>query len=349
MRMFRDLTRAVCVAALFTVALVAQSDRGTITGTVSDPASAVVPGAKVTVKNTETGTVAETVTTPTGNYTLASLPAGAYELVVEAPGFKKSTQTGIQVQVAQTQRLDLALQVGSATESVTVSAEAPMMKTESAEQSINVIWRPHQQPADQLRRRRRQRREHPQLDGVRPAVSRRRRQCRKQPHQRRAGRQLQDHRRRPGSHQPESGDVDQHGQPGLRRTHRGVLAADQQLCPGVRPGGRRSVQLHHQVRHQQSPRQHYEYFTNEALDAQRAFVFVRPISRKQDYGGQLTGPVWIPKVYDGRNRTFFSFNYEAFRNHLRASASLQTVPIAGLPRWRLQPGAHAALGLQPRD
>src|SRR5207249_1422238 len=71
----------------------------------------------------------------------------------------------------------------------------------------------------------------------------------------------------------------------------------------------------------------YDYFTNEALDAQGAFVFVRPISRRQDFGFSLTGPVWIPKVYNGKNKTFFSFNYEAFRNHLRASASLQTVPI----------------------
>src|SRR5207244_6745215 len=88
--------------------------------------------------NAETGAVAATVTTPTGNYTLASLPAGVYELMVEAPGFKKTTQTGIQVQVAQTSRLDITLQVGAATESITVNAEAPMMKTESAEQTINV-------------------------------------------------------------------------------------------------------------------------------------------------------------------------------------------------------------------
>src|SRR5213592_3670456 len=129
---FRDFWRAVGVTALLAVVLLAQSDRGTITGAVADPANAVVPGAKVTVKNTETGAVAATVTTPTGNYTLASLPAGVYELMVEAPGFKKTTQTGVQIQVAQTSRLDITLQVGAATESITVNAEAPMMKTESA-------------------------------------------------------------------------------------------------------------------------------------------------------------------------------------------------------------------------
>ena len=58
--------------------LVAQTDRGAITGTISDPAGAVVPNAKISAKNAETGAVYETVTTGTGNYTLPSLPAGTY-------------------------------------------------------------------------------------------------------------------------------------------------------------------------------------------------------------------------------------------------------------------------------
>src|SRR3954452_13797967 len=79
----------------------AQSDRGTLTGTVTDPVSAVVPAAKVTVKNMETGAMSATVTTETGNYTLPGLPVGVYELSVESPGFNKSTQQGIRLQVAQ--------------------------------------------------------------------------------------------------------------------------------------------------------------------------------------------------------------------------------------------------------
>src|SRR5438105_4078710 len=116
----------------------AQSDRGTITGTVSDPAGAVVPAARIGLRNTETGAVSETVTTATGNFTLASIPVGDYELRVEAPGFKQSLRSGLRVQVAQTLRLDLSLQVGDTSESVTVSAEAPLLKTENAEQSMNI-------------------------------------------------------------------------------------------------------------------------------------------------------------------------------------------------------------------
>src|SRR5689334_830191 len=96
---------------LFSMAAFAQSDRGTITGTVLDPAGAVVPGAKVTARNAANGSSFETPTTGTGDFTLASLPAGKYEVSVEATGFKKTTHESVEVQVAQTVRLDLSLQV----------------------------------------------------------------------------------------------------------------------------------------------------------------------------------------------------------------------------------------------
>jgi len=116
----------------------AQGDRGTITGAVGDPACAVVPGAVVAARNTETGVVSQTKTTDTGNYTLGGLPAGHYDLSVEMQGFKKSVTPSVQVQVAQVVRVDVTLQVGVATESVTVAAEAPQLRTENAEQSMNV-------------------------------------------------------------------------------------------------------------------------------------------------------------------------------------------------------------------
>ncbi|MDW8355673.1 MAG: carboxypeptidase-like regulatory domain-containing protein, partial [Bryobacterales bacterium] len=107
--------------------LFAQSDRGVITGTVLDPAAAVVPGAKVAARNLATGAVHETVTTETGNFTLASLPAGKYELTVEARGFKLAAFREVQVQVAQVTRIDAKLEVGAVTESVVVSAAAPLL------------------------------------------------------------------------------------------------------------------------------------------------------------------------------------------------------------------------------
>src|SRR5262249_42988543 len=125
--------RSLPVFLLLTASLLAQSDRGTVTGTVSDPANALVPGATVVARHTETGAQYETVTTPTGNYTLPALQIGVYEVTVSAAGFNKSVQQGVRVQVAQTLRVDVTLQVGATTESISVSASAPLLKTESAE------------------------------------------------------------------------------------------------------------------------------------------------------------------------------------------------------------------------
>jgi hypothetical protein len=100
--------------------MLAQSDRGTLTGTVADPAGALVPNASLSLKNIETGAVYEARTTETGNYTLAELPAGNYVLTVAAAGFRNFVQSGIQIQVSTVSRLDVKLQLGSASETVTV-------------------------------------------------------------------------------------------------------------------------------------------------------------------------------------------------------------------------------------
>src|SRR6266853_4034694 len=118
--------------------LVAQSDRGTFTGTVSDPAGAVVASAPIQARNIETGAVYDAATSTTGNYTVAQLPVGTYELTVSVQGFKKYVRAGLQVGVAQTLRIDVPLEVGSTAESVTVTEAAALLKTESGELSHTV-------------------------------------------------------------------------------------------------------------------------------------------------------------------------------------------------------------------
>jgi len=90
----------ICAVAAF-----AQGDRGTITGTVSDPTGAVVPNANIQITNSDTSAVYKVATTNTGNYTLANLPVGNYVLIVEAQGFKKFERPGLVVQVAETERV----------------------------------------------------------------------------------------------------------------------------------------------------------------------------------------------------------------------------------------------------
>ena len=119
-------------------AILAQSDRGTITGTISDPAGAIVAGAAIQAKHVETGVLYDTTSTPTGNYTIAQLPAGTYELTASVTGFKKYVRQGLVIQVAQIARIDIPLEVGAASESVTVTETAPLLNTENGELSHNV-------------------------------------------------------------------------------------------------------------------------------------------------------------------------------------------------------------------
>jgi len=133
----KSLLLSVCLSLLAWTAF-AQSDRGTITGTVQDPAGAVIANAAIEVRHVETGTVFPAVSTNTGNFTVPQLPTGTYEIDVTVPGFKKFVRSGITMGTAQTLRIDVSLEVGAATESVTVQADASLLKTETADVSHNV-------------------------------------------------------------------------------------------------------------------------------------------------------------------------------------------------------------------
>ena len=122
---------------VFSAPLFAQS-RGTITGTVSDPAGGAIANASIEARNVDSGATYPVASSATGNYTISELPEGTYELTVTAPGFKKFVRGGLAVTVAQILRIDAVLEVGSASESVTVTAESPLLKTETGELSENV-------------------------------------------------------------------------------------------------------------------------------------------------------------------------------------------------------------------
>src|SRR4030095_13104885 len=122
----------------FAGAAFAQTDRGTITGAVSDASGAVIPGATIEAKSLGTGIVYTAGSSETGNYTLSQLPAGSYEIAVTLPGFKRFVRPTVVVGVAQVLRVDATLEVGANTDSVTVEAAAPLLKTESGDISHNI-------------------------------------------------------------------------------------------------------------------------------------------------------------------------------------------------------------------
>src|SRR5437879_12575411 len=125
----RRLLVVVCLILSATAAF-AQTDRGTLTGTVSDTTGAVIPGVAIEAKNIQTGAAYQAGSSETGNYTLAQLPAGTYELSATLPGFKKFVREGIIVSVATVLRIDVILEVGAAGESVTVGAGSQLLNTE---------------------------------------------------------------------------------------------------------------------------------------------------------------------------------------------------------------------------
>ena len=124
--------RSLLAAIAFTTLGFAQSDRGTITGTVADPAGALIPNAQVLIVNQGTGVRLELNTTQTGAFSAPYLSAGLYDVSVEMQGFRKSLQKGVRVQVAQTASVDIVLQIGTASESISVTSEAALLNTESA-------------------------------------------------------------------------------------------------------------------------------------------------------------------------------------------------------------------------
>ena len=121
--------------------VVAQSDRGTITGNVKDQSGGVVPNAKVTATNIDSGEIRETTTGDEGGFTLPELKAAPYRLTVEAAGFKTAMLDNVQLGVQSTRRAEITLEAGDISEMVTVSAEAGALQTDSPVQQLNVTER----------------------------------------------------------------------------------------------------------------------------------------------------------------------------------------------------------------
>jgi hypothetical protein len=296
---------------------------------VLDPASAVVPGAKVAARNAETGAVSETVATDTGNYTLASLPAGNYDVSAEASGFKKTTRTGIVVQVAQTARVDLALQVGSPTESITITAEAPALRTENAEQSVTIT-------GDKINSlpmnfsgggagNNGSIRNWLSFATLAPGVS--------------GTAYTAPINGQPGGNFKiylEGQDVTSSND----TTWTSIVAAasvesinefsmqTSNFAPEFGQVSGAVFNFNTKSGTNQIHGSGFEYLTNEWLDTARPFTHVLGVDRKHDFGFSVGGPVWIPKIYHGKNKTFFFFSLEEYRVRLGSSGTLGTVPTA---------------------
>jgi hypothetical protein len=129
----RWLIASACLFVLFSGILLAQEFRGAILGRVTDASGAVVPDAVVKVKNEQTNVLVETRTNQEGNYHVPYLTPGRYTVTVEARGFKRTEQPGVLVHINDRIELDIPVQVGTASQSIVVNAENPMLQTATAE------------------------------------------------------------------------------------------------------------------------------------------------------------------------------------------------------------------------
>jgi hypothetical protein len=331
----RGLVMRLLFTFVMTLALaLAQNDRGTITGTVTDPTGAVIPGATLHARDTDTGAEYDTVSTATGNYTLASLLAGTYDLTVSASGFEMYVQHGITVQVVQVLRLDIKLLVGSTTESVTINSDAPLLRTENAEIDANLSTT----RVDALPNTTTNVRDPFEFSGIMPGVVGGTTAPAGSANIKINGgpatgyRVLLDGQDITNANEDPSHTLEQ--QPAVEALQEFTL----QTSNFAAEFGQVSDGLFNFTTKSGTNGLHGVAFTfvrNEDLNAGEAYTIrngddhLRPVARQKNYGGGIGGPVVIPKVYNGRNKTFFFANLELYRNFGVAN-DFMTMPTAGM-------------------
>ena len=312
----------------------AQSATGTIAGTVTDPTGAVVAGARIKAVNSATGAQFETVSSSSGAYRFDSVGIGTYDISVTAPGFSEAAQKGLEVQVATLTPLNIELKVGSTTDVVNVDVSAPTVQTETSDVGDVITSRQNiDLPLS--------------LGGVGATRS---------PE---AFVFLIPGTVGPGTNNG-SGGVNQSKITGGQNYSTEVLldgndtyltqngSSFDQTAPSVdalsefrvltstlpaeygrTTGGIESFSTKNGTNAFHGAI--YEIFQNEDLNANNFFnnYFSQPraTDKKNNFGITLGGPFRVPHLYDGRDKSFFFFSFEQFRQSLGAT-NTSTVPTA---------------------
>ena len=294
----------------------AQEFRSTISGRITDPSGAFVPGVSVQAVESNTGAKFQSSTGVEGEYALPFLPPGPYTITAERGGFKKHVQEGITVGANQRLGIDIVLQVGSQVESITVSADAAMLQTSSA--SVGQVIT--QEQISVMPMNGRTALTLAQLAyGVTPASD---------PRFTRPFDNAGPSGFSMGGGQAQSNELLLDGSPDMTKNRRvaynppvdavqevKVEAFQPDAAYGNTGGGTVNVvmkggtnQFHGSL---------YEFHQNQRITATPFFTNAasqkKPVTRFNQYGGTIGGPVLIPKVLNGRNKLFFFFGYEAIK------------------------------------
>lgn len=327
------LHRVTClgiVVALLTFSTArAQESRANIQGKVLDPQGAVVPGATVSVISQDTNVEQKTTTNEQGVWTVRFLNPGRYRVIITAPGFKTSEQTGIVLQVADMKQLDVALTMGAVSETVTVTSEAPLIDTTAA--TSGTVVSPEQVVEIPVMSRIAF-----QLATISPGV-----QALDQNNNvammwsKNAASEIRVN----GGRDNRSNEFLLDGSPNQNRDKVAFIPPADAVAEfrimqnsydaqyGRQAGGTLNVSL--KSGSNEFHGNLYEFNRNDAFAA-NTFQGNRSGQKKSPtrynlYGGTLGGPVTLPKLYNGRDRTFFFVSYEGIRNQ-DPRAGVRTVP-----------------------
>jgi outer membrane receptor protein involved in Fe transport len=310
-------TAMIACTLLFTPVSRAQDATGRIAGNVTDQTGAVVPAAKVTATNTGTSVSKSITTDPQGYYQFLQLPIGRYEISAESLGFKRAVvQATNSLEINQTMRVDLTLQIGGVAETVTVESQGSIVETQNATvggtvsgQAIFELPLNGRNTLDLLATQ----------PGVTPT----------NPDSTAKGAySIGGGRTDSVTYLLDGGNNNNlltnaavaNPNPDAVAEFR-VLESNYGAEYGRNAGGIVSIvtksgtnSLHGTA---------YDYLRNNALDANNFFNneqgIGRPVLKRNQFGGTIGGPIVFPKVFDGRNKLFFFFAYQGQRQ----SASLQ--------------------------
>src|SRR5581483_10863579 len=306
-----------------------QADRGIITGIVTDQQGAAIANAPVQVINTQTQVATTVASSSTGNYTTPPLIIGTYDVKVQMPGFKVFAATAIRLDSGQTFRQDIRLEVGEVTQTLEVSASGESLNATNAEVSASVDQKYYQDlPAvvsTEMRLPENLLYTVPGFVSLKPTNS--------FP----AGTQF--HSRLNGGQRTafenyldgaSYGEVSGHN---LTQERSAPFESIQEMRVientfsaqyGHTSGGfveyttkSGTSRLHGTV---------YEYLQNNAMNARGEVAVRPPILRQNSYGFAVGGPVLIPKIYNGKQKTFFFFNFDQMKMRQSAFNSFLTIP-----------------------
>ena len=348
-----------CLSFLFALGCLtaaAQTTSTSIVGTVVDASGAVLPGAKVTALNTRTGQKRGDVSSSTGDFSFPLLDVGVYDVTVDAQGFKQEIRRSVVLQINDKLRLDFALQVGATTEKVEITASGTTLQTDEATLGQTI----EQRRVEELPLNNRNL---GVLAILQPGVQ----------YGPRSGTDGQGFGQRQGSNGvPIPGVGLAFVANGQRETNQhatldGVVATEARVNTIPFSPSPEAVQEFRVLSGSYSAEygfnsgaqtiivtksggnefhgSAFEFVRNDVFDAENFFQNYfnaagatrskKNSLRQNNFGGVLTGPVMIPKLYDGHNKTFFMVNYEARRRRDGGIAQTANLPPTAFRRGDL--------------